>query len=80
MSLHGVWFIGDVEDGTIYTGLSGDDMWVLDKSKALPMNAVQTLEALEDVDCWRQMRGRLLPIPWEELGAFPFWPDDEEPA
>lgn len=44
------------------------------------MNAVQTLEALEDVDCWRSLRGRLLPLPWEELEAFPYWDDDEVPA
>lgn len=70
MSEHGMWFLGDNGDGTVYTGSSGDDMWSLDKTQALPLNAYQALEALEDVDYLRVFRHRILPLRWEELKDF----------
>ncbi len=70
MSEYGMWFLGDNGDGTVYTGSNGDDMWSLDKRQALPLNAYQALEALEDVDSHRIFRHRILPLRWEELKNF----------
>jgi len=62
----GIWFLGDIMDGSVYTG----DDWSFDKTKALPLNACQALEALEDVDNDRMFRDRILPLSWEELANF----------
>jgi hypothetical protein len=70
MSEHGIWFLGDTLDGTVYTGKSGEDMWDEDKSLATPLNACQALETLEEVDNLRILRNVILPLPWEELGDF----------
>lgn len=70
MSEYGMWFLGDLMDGSVYTGDDATELWSFDKSKALPMNACQALEALEDVDCDRVFRDRILPLPWEELSEF----------
>lgn len=70
MSEYGMWFLGDVEDGSVYTGDDNDELWSFDKAKALPLNACQALETLEDVDNDRVFRGRLLILPWEELSEF----------
>ena len=66
-----MWFLGDIMDGSVYTGDDGIDvLWSFDKANALPLNACQTLEALEDVDNDRVLRDRILPLPWEELINF----------
>lgn len=70
MSEYGMWFLGDVQDGSVYTGDDSEELWSFDKARALPMNACQALEALEDVDNDRVFRDRILPLPWEELAEF----------
>lgn len=65
-----MWFLGDIMDGSVYTGDGSDELWSFDKAKALSLNACQALEALEDVDSDRVFRARILPIPWEELVDF----------
>lgn len=67
---YGVWFIGDTLDGTVYTGEDGDDMWVTDKSRAMPLNACQALDTMEEVDCERWLRNVIMPLPWDELMGF----------
>jgi hypothetical protein len=67
---YGVWFIGDTLDGTVYTGEPDEAMWSIDKSLAMPLNACQALDTMEDVDCSRWLRNVIMPLPWHELKDF----------